>query len=366
MRYRVELERMYELAPSLVAITRGPQHIIIYANNALRQKFGHVDLIGRPALEVVPSPTDRLEIRAYLDTVFNTGAPLTRYAVSMSEEVAPGKFEARFFNSLYHPLTDNAGNILGVFVEGHPTPHPLENERRASQTEDELTDHRGLTKRHRQVLACLVEGLSNKLIAHRLGLSERTVEMHRAGLLDRLGVSSTSQLIGLVAHNPVLAVIADAPENLPALIAPETPKDKRTSGTAQRLASALEVSHANLLVEMLGFEGMTSGEAPTKEDFLRARQAISEASLKRRNLASIATTYVLTRVAGEQNLAVQRVVLNDQDLLNLSAAHTRKWTDKAALEMWGAYCEASRQIRRHMAAQISLERSVLMPQLREL
>lgn len=55
-----------------------------------------------------------------------------------------------------------------------------------------------LTAREADVLAGLSDGLPNKLIAHHLGLSVRTVEMHRASLMERLGVRSLSDALRLV------------------------------------------------------------------------------------------------------------------------------------------------------------------------
>nr|WP_232474310.1 response regulator [Sphingomonas sp. MA1305] len=45
-----------------------------------------------------------------------------------------------------------------------------------------------LTDREREVLVLLAQGKANKLVAHALGLSVRTVEMHRAQMFERLGV----------------------------------------------------------------------------------------------------------------------------------------------------------------------------------
>ncbi len=54
-----------------------------------------------------------------------------------------------------------------------------------------------LTPRERDVLELMVAGLPNKLIAYRLQISNRTVEMHRASMMDRLGQSSFSGAIRL-------------------------------------------------------------------------------------------------------------------------------------------------------------------------
>ena len=45
-----------------------------------------------------------------------------------------------------------------------------------------------LTDRQRQVLRFMVSDMRNKQIGHMLGIDEKTVKMHRAGILKRLGV----------------------------------------------------------------------------------------------------------------------------------------------------------------------------------
>ncbi|HEX8449735.1 MAG TPA: LuxR C-terminal-related transcriptional regulator, partial [Allosphingosinicella sp.] len=52
-----------------------------------------------------------------------------------------------------------------------------------------------LTPRERDVLAGLADGLPNKTIAYDLGLSPRTVEIHRANLMHKLGVHSLSEAL---------------------------------------------------------------------------------------------------------------------------------------------------------------------------
>jgi len=49
---------------------------------------------------------------------------------------------------------------------------------------------KALTPRERDVLLGLAGGCSNKIIAHRLNLSTRTVEMHRASMMEHLGVKT--------------------------------------------------------------------------------------------------------------------------------------------------------------------------------
>lgn len=52
-----------------------------------------------------------------------------------------------------------------------------------------------LTPRQREILVLLAEGLGTKEIAYRLGLSSKTVETHRAQLMERLGVRDLASLV---------------------------------------------------------------------------------------------------------------------------------------------------------------------------
>lgn len=52
-----------------------------------------------------------------------------------------------------------------------------------------------LTPREREVLDGLAQGLPNKTIAYELGISPRTVEIHRANLMTKLGIRSLSDAL---------------------------------------------------------------------------------------------------------------------------------------------------------------------------
>jgi two-component system, LuxR family, response regulator FixJ len=54
-----------------------------------------------------------------------------------------------------------------------------------------------LTPRERQVLEGLLAGLPNKSIAYDLEISPRTVEIHRARVMDKMGARSLSELVRL-------------------------------------------------------------------------------------------------------------------------------------------------------------------------
>jgi FixJ family two-component response regulator len=52
-----------------------------------------------------------------------------------------------------------------------------------------------LTPREKEVLDKVVEGCANKVIAMDLGVSQRTVELHRARVMHKMGVRSLAQLV---------------------------------------------------------------------------------------------------------------------------------------------------------------------------
>ena len=55
-----------------------------------------------------------------------------------------------------------------------------------------------LTPREREILEMLVKGLANKVVAQRLGISHRTVELHRAHIVQKLNAKNLSAMVRLV------------------------------------------------------------------------------------------------------------------------------------------------------------------------
>lgn len=57
-----------------------------------------------------------------------------------------------------------------------------------------------LSAREREVMALMVKGLHNRRIAEELHISPRTVEVHKARVMDKLGVKNLVELVRLVDH----------------------------------------------------------------------------------------------------------------------------------------------------------------------
>jgi FixJ family two-component response regulator len=95
------------------------------------------------------------------------------------------------FNYLQKPFS-NAELIASVR-------QALELDRRNRQMlahQDAIRDRlASLTPREREVLELIVRGLASKVMAEEMGLSTRTVELHRSRVMGKMGASSIAQLV---------------------------------------------------------------------------------------------------------------------------------------------------------------------------
>ena len=80
---------------------------------------------------------------------------------------------------------DNAFSLLD---------NQMADDKRSREAKARLTE---LTPRERQVLECLVDGLTNKGVAQALSISPRTEEIHRAHMMEKLQADSLSRALRL-------------------------------------------------------------------------------------------------------------------------------------------------------------------------
>ena len=71
--------------------------------------------------------------------------------------------------------------------------------------EEELPGER-MTRRERDVLVLLGDGLSNRAIAERLGISDHTVKFHVASILDKLGAAGRTEAVTLGVRRGLISL----------------------------------------------------------------------------------------------------------------------------------------------------------------
>lgn len=77
---------------------------------------------------------------------------------------------------------------------------------RSDSTNNALSLLDSLTSREREVLQLIVEGCTSRVAAQFMDISTKTVEKHRASLMNKLGVNSLSELILVALRNGLVYV----------------------------------------------------------------------------------------------------------------------------------------------------------------
>jgi two-component system, LuxR family, response regulator FixJ len=119
-------------------------------------------------------------------------------------ETAVLAMKAGAFDFLEKPYEDE---VLLAAIEAALAASPDDHIRQAVDSAQRIAR---LSPREREVLDALVAGASNKVIAFDLGLSVRTVEVHRGRMMERLGTRQLAEAIRLA----VLATLAPAPRSI--------------------------------------------------------------------------------------------------------------------------------------------------------
>jgi two-component system response regulator FixJ len=140
-----------------------------------------IRLPGMDGLEVLAQLT---QIRSDLSVIIVTAQGDVKTAVQA--------MKAGVSDFLEKPYSDHAllGAIEATFIKQFQIA-------RDRDVADAVRRVASLSPRERDVLDGLMAGRPNKLIAYGLGLSVRTVEIHRARMMDRLGVRQLSEAIRL-------------------------------------------------------------------------------------------------------------------------------------------------------------------------
>ncbi|MDQ7747020.1 response regulator transcription factor [Hydrogenophaga pseudoflava] len=94
------------------------------------------------------------------------------------------------FDFCEKPFSDNA--LVDRVEQALARSAQVQEGRRAQRSVQQRLD--SLTERERDVMDLVIAGLPNKLVADRLNISVRTVEVHRSRVFDKMGVKSAVEL----------------------------------------------------------------------------------------------------------------------------------------------------------------------------
>ena len=98
------------------------------------------------------------------------------------------------FDFVEKPFSDNA--LVDRIVQAlEASRTSLEGRRERDKVAQALAE---LTEREREVMRLVIDGKPNKLVADALGISVRTVEVHRARVFDKMKVRSAVELANLL------------------------------------------------------------------------------------------------------------------------------------------------------------------------
>ncbi len=121
---------------------------------------------------------ETLEDRAYLQTIVENALQQTERVCALVK------------------LISETGLQGAVEATGGPVQGPGD-----GQAEREVPPRKPLTRREREVLRFISEGLSNKQGALRTNISPRTFESHRAEAMRKLGARNTAELVRVALLN---------------------------------------------------------------------------------------------------------------------------------------------------------------------
>ncbi len=183
-------------ATSFVLATAGHPTVPLSGPEELLERLS-ADDAGCLVLDVRMPGMDGLDVQK---TLAERGIRLPIVFISGHGDIpmAVQAVNAGALDFLEKPLDNDA------LLERVETALQQDRERRARESATAEIEERlqRLTPREREVMEGILAGKLNKVIGYELDMSTRTVEVHRARILDKLGVRNASEMVRAVLGSP--------------------------------------------------------------------------------------------------------------------------------------------------------------------
>jgi FixJ family two-component response regulator len=187
--YVVDDDRSIRHAMELLLQSVGMEHAIFHSGTEFLAQYTN-ELAGCMVLDIRMPGMGGLELQeklialgSTLPIIFITGHGDVPMAVEAMQKGAA--------DFIQKPFRDQ--ELLDRIGEAMKADRVLRSKRQ--QKADVLERVSKLTKREREVLDLVVTGKPNKVIAYELGVSQRTVEIHRARVMEKMQAKSLADLV---------------------------------------------------------------------------------------------------------------------------------------------------------------------------
>jgi len=172
----IDYEAIFRHAPLGMCVSR--HRVIETCNDAMAEMFHYAaaDLIGQSFAILYPSQAEFDRLGARITPIMNATG---RYADERIMKRADNELFWCHVSGRLLTAADSHGGGIWIFED----------------LSEKRTVTAKLTPREREVAAFLVKGKTSKVIAREMGLSPRTVEMHRAKLMRKFGAATSSDLV---------------------------------------------------------------------------------------------------------------------------------------------------------------------------
>lgn len=176
-------------ALGLLLGVRGYRTAVFASGEALLQAW-RPDWAGCLLIDIRMSGMDGLEVQQRLAALGNR-IPIVIVTGHADVALARAAFKAQALDFLEKPFDD--AKLVVAIDEAFSS--EARQRRQNRERDDHLALLRDLTPREREVMQLVVEGRHNREIAPELGISVRTVEVHKARLMAKLGVGNVADLV---------------------------------------------------------------------------------------------------------------------------------------------------------------------------